>query len=205
MEQLMPDHQETRPSLVLRLKNARDEEAWREFLSLYQPLLLRLLGSLGVKEADALDVCQQVLAAVAKDVEQWTSDGKPGSFRRWLFQIVRNRAIKFLVAERKRISAAGGSSGVRRLEAQPDRAASLSDVFEREYRQQLLLLAAEQIRGEFHENTWLAFWKTRVEGQPVADVAKELGMSPGNIYVARSRIIARLGEKVHKLEGKEEA
>ena len=81
----MSNHWETRPSLVLRLKDARDEAAWSEFLLVYEPLILGLTQRLGCKEADARDICQQEWAAVAIDVGQWESDGKPASFRRWLF------------------------------------------------------------------------------------------------------------------------
>ncbi len=199
----MPHPPETRASLIVRLKNARDEAAWTEFLMLYEPVILRLMWKHGLQEGDARDVCQQVLAAVAKDVEQWKSDDKQASFRRWLSRIARNRVIKFLVKERARIVAEGGSVAHDHLQSVVDPHASLSAEIEREYRQQALLLAGEQIRGEFHESTWHAFWMTCVDGRSVADVAAELRLTPGNVYVARSRIIARLREKVRELQGAE--
>ncbi len=199
----MPDHQETRPSLVLRLQNARDEAAWTEFLALYQSLILRMLTRFGLQETDARDVCQQVLAAVAKDVGHWKSDERQASFRRWLFRIARNRALKFLQRESARCVAEGGSDAHRRLESCADANASLTEEFDREYRQQLLLLAGEQIRDEFRETTWRAFWLTSIENREVAAVAAELHMSTGSVYVARSRIIARLREKVRELEGED--
>lgn len=197
----MRHHPETRPSLVLRLKNAQDEAAWGEFLMLYEPLILNLMRQNGLQESDARDVCQQVLAAVAKDVEQWKPDDKEASFRRWLFRIARNRAIKFLMRERRRFAAEGGSNAHRKIESLPDDRGSLSAEFERQYREQTLLVAGEQIRAEFQEATWLAFWNTCVAGRSVAEVAAELNTTAGNVYVARSRIIARLREKVCELEG----
>jgi hypothetical protein len=38
---------ETRPSLVVRMRNAQHEAAWSEFVLLYEPLILRLLRSHG--------------------------------------------------------------------------------------------------------------------------------------------------------------
>jgi RNA polymerase sigma-70 factor (ECF subfamily) len=186
----------TRHSLIARLPNAQDHAAWAEFLAIYEPLILRLMRRHGLKECDALDACQQVLAAVARDVEQWRPDGAEASFRRWLFRIARNRALKLLVQERKRFGAGGGTTAQAMLERQPSRDESLSEEFERAYRQQLLTWAAEQIRGEYHENTWQAFWRTCIDGRPIPEVAAELRMSVGSVYVARSRIIARLREKV---------
>ena len=196
MDQQSP---KTRLSLVVRLKNAQDHEAWTEFTAIYEPLILRLLERNGLQEFDARDVCQQVLAAVAKDIEQWRPDGRDRSFRRWLFQIARNRVIKFLVNERKRLRGAGGSDAQVALEQKQDERESISELFEREYRQQLLMWAAEKIRAEFRESTWEAFWRSYVKGDAIADVAEQLGMSVGNVYVSRSRIVARLKTKVKEI------
>src|SRR5690349_25112287 len=93
----MSHQPETRQSLIVRLPNARDEAAWAEFLILYEPLILRLMRKQGLQESDARDVCQQVLAAVARDVSQWKPDGRQASFRRWLSRVARNRLLKFVV------------------------------------------------------------------------------------------------------------
>ncbi len=196
---------QTRLTLVGRLGNARDHEAWTEFVSIYEPLILRLLRQNGLQDCDSSDVCQQVLQAVAKDIDTWKPDGKHGSFRRWLFRVARNRVIKFLMSQRKQPRAAGGTSAHVLMRQQPDARASISEVFDREYRERVLVWAAEQIREEFRESTWNAFWRTCIDGRPVAEVAEELGTTAGNIYVARSRIMSRLKTQVkHILEGEEE-
>lgn len=188
----------------MRLTDARDHEAWAEFAAIYEPLILRLLARLGLQEFDARDVCQEVLTAVAKGIEQWRPDGRDQSFRRWLFRIARNRVIKFLVRERKRPRGCGGSDAQLALEQHQDERESISELFEREYWQRLLLWAAEQIRGEFRESTWQAFRRSYVEGQAIEDVARQLGMSVGNVYVSRSRIVARLRSKVREITGDED-
>ena len=140
-----------------------------------------------------------MLAAVAKDIEHWRPDGRERSFRRWLFRIARNRVIKFLVNERKRPRGVGGSDEQVALEQKEDGHESISEFFEREYRQQLLWRAAEQIRAEFRESTWQAFWRSYVDGHAIADVAKQLGVSVGSVYISRSRIVARLKNKVNEI------
>ena len=201
MDQQAP---KTRLSLVVRLKNSQDHEAWTEFTAIYEPLIFRLLKRNGLQECDAQDVSQQVLAAVATDIERWRPDGRERSFRRWLFRIARNRVIKFLVNERKRPRGVGGSDEQVGLEQKEDEHESISELFEREYRQQLLRWSAEQIRAEFRESTWRAFWRSYVDGQAIADVAKDLGMSVGNVYVSRSRIVARLKNRVNEIVDEED-
>jgi RNA polymerase sigma-70 factor (ECF subfamily) len=200
----MSHSSQTRLSLVVRLKNAQDHEAWTEFMAIYEPLILRLMVRQGLQESDARDACQQVLQAVARDISQWKPDGNQASFRRWLSRIARNRAVKFLVKERKTPRAAGGSGAQNLLEGQPDAAVSLEEAYEREFQRQLLLRAADQVRPEFRESTWAAFWETCVESRPIAEVAAELGTSVGNVYVARSRVIARLRKKVEAIRDADE-
>ena len=97
---------------------------------------------------------------------------------------------------------AGGLTGL--LEGVPSPGPSLSDIFEHEYRDELLKRAARDVKPEFRDATWDAFWQSAINGRPIAEVAEELGMSPGSIYVARSRIVARLRSRVTEIIGDEE-
>ena len=65
-----------------------------------------------------------------------------------------------------------------------------------EARKEIVRWATQQIRTEFTPETWDVFWRTSIEGLPIAEVARSTGRSAGAIYVARHRVIARLKEKV---------
>ena len=79
-----------------------------------------------------------------------------------------------------------------------DPAQEPSQEFHVEYQRQLFAWAARRIQSEFRESTWQAFWQTAVEGIDIKQVSKATGMSVGAIYVARSRVMKRLGEEVHR-------
>ena len=115
---------ETRPSLMLRLRQAADQQAWTEFVSIYEPLLLRLMKQRGLQEADARDVTQQVILAVTQAVERWQPDGREASFRRWLFAIARPLALKFVQRGRSVIGTArrgtGGTDMLKLLDNLPE-------------------------------------------------------------------------------------
>ena len=72
--------------------------------------------------------------------------------------------------------------------------------WDREFQKQLFACAVEEVRPEFRTNSWQAFWKTAVESKSVSDVAENLGMSVGAVYIAKSRVLARLKEVVETLE-----
>ena len=67
---------------------------------------------------------------------------------------------------------------------------------QRELERQAFRWAAERVRCEFTEATWLAFWETMVEGRSCEQVAGELNKSIGAIYTARSRVMQRLKSEV---------
>jgi RNA polymerase sigma factor (sigma-70 family) len=196
---VMNEAPETRPSLLVRLKDAGDEAAWREFLEIYEPLLFRLARRRGFQDADAAELTQEVLVTVARSIETWDPDRRRGSFRGWLFRVARNLMINALIRRGRSPRAVGGSEMAERLEEEPERKRE-SALFDLEHRRQLFLWAAGQIRGEFRETTWQAFWRTSVENRSVAQTAEELRLSPGAVYVARSRVMARFRAKVKEVE-----
>jgi RNA polymerase sigma-70 factor (ECF subfamily) len=189
----------TRHSLVLRLQNPGDEAAWAEFVSIYEPFVYRLARGKGLQDADAQDLCQEVFRAVASAIDRWDPDPAKGSFRGWLFRIARNLIINFLSSQRRLVRGSGRTTVQEMLEAHRDPDAQAEAEFATEFKRRAFRWAAEQVKREFAEGTWQAFWKTGVENRPIADVAKELGVSVGAVYIARSRVLARLRERTTEL------
>src|SRR5262245_34457770 len=191
---------QTRHSLLMRLQGSRDESAWREFVAIYEPLVYRLARQRGWQDADARELSQEVLVAVANAIDRWDADPSKGSFRGWLFRIARNLMINYWKRNLRHPAALGGSELVDLLAAQPARENADSQWFDQEYRRELFRWTAEQIRGEFRESTWDAFWLTCVDGRPIGNVAAQLGISLGAAYVARSRVMARLKDVIQAHE-----
>jgi DNA-directed RNA polymerase specialized sigma24 family protein len=59
------DEPQTRLSLLVRLRDPRDAQAWGDFVELYAPLVYRQARRAGFQDADAADVTQDVFRAVA--------------------------------------------------------------------------------------------------------------------------------------------
>ncbi len=199
MQMKMPNMSspETRFSLIGRLRNHDDEEAWNDFVQLYQPLIFRIARRRGLQHADAAEVTQEVLGRVAGAVDRWQPDPGKGSFRGWLYRITRNLTIDHLRRDNGRPVNLESENG-RALEAIAESDDEQDREFENEYRRSLFALAAARVKGEFQPRTWQAFWRSTVEGTQVAEVANQLEMSVGAVYIARSRIMKRLSTEIEK-------
>ena len=197
MKNPVPD---TRNSLILRLPDKRDVEAWDQFVAIYEPLVYRLARAKGFQDADAREIVQEVLVAVSRAVERWEPDPARGRFRDWLFRIARNLIIKYLTRRRYRPIGSGDSAIAELLEKQVDPACDESAMFDLEYRREVFRWAAGQVCEQVKESTWRAFWMTSVEGHGISEVATELELSVGAVHIARSRVRGRLREAVQKFE-----
>jgi RNA polymerase sigma-70 factor (ECF subfamily) len=194
----VPDFPETRASLIARVRDARDGVAWDRFAAIYLPMVRAYCVRRGLQEADAADVTQDVMAAVARAVRNFEYDPRRGGFRNWLFTATRNQLGAFLRHKARRRDEGSGRTSIQAmLHQQPDDAESAE--WDREYRQRLFEWAAKQARAEFEGDTWKSFVMVAVEGKPAAEAAAALGLSPNAVYVAKSRVLARLRELVRSV------
>lgn len=196
----MAESHMTRPSLLVRMRDARDQCAWGEFVEIYSPLVYGFARKQGLQDADAVDVTQEVLRLVAKSIGQLNYDAERGSFRGWLFTIVRHELRDWFVKQRSAVVGAGDSSEATEFDELPDSDEAISELWEREHQQRVFAWATERVRTEVQESTWLAFWKTTVENQSGKDVAPQLGLSVAAVYLAKSRVMVRLKELVKEAD-----
>jgi RNA polymerase sigma factor (sigma-70 family) len=196
----MADSPTTRPSLLVRLRDPQDAPAWSQFVDLYGPLIYDFARTQGLQDADAADLMQEVLQAVNGAIGRLQYDPKRGTFRGWLFTVVRNKLRNFL-AKRQRQGRGSGDTGMLHwLEQQPGRDEDQEALWDQEYTRRLFARAAEQVRGDVHESTWQAFWQTAVEGKNPQEVAQSLQTTLAAVYLAKSRVMARLKETIEDFE-----
>jgi RNA polymerase sigma-70 factor (ECF subfamily) len=171
-----------------------DPAAWTRLVTLYAPLVAAWCRRWGVAQQDVVDVLQDVFTAVARNLANFRKEHPCDTFRGWLATIARNKVRDYYRRRAGRPIAAGGTEASLRLAQVPDpdafgldgetaSGAEFTEVLQR---------ALETIRGEFHEQTWQAFWGVVVEGRTAADVAAALSMQPGAVRVSKSRVLSRL-------------
>src|SRR5262245_13605254 len=138
----------TRYSLLLRIQDPRNQAAWAEFVSIYEPLVYRLARRKGLQDADARDLCQDVFRAVAKAARRWVPDPARGSFRGWLFRIARNLPLNFIRQEQRHPRGSGDSNIAHLIDLQFAAADEPARRAEEQYRRELFQVAAGAIESE---------------------------------------------------------
>jgi RNA polymerase sigma factor (sigma-70 family) len=85
----------TRASLLFRLRDSQDHEAWVEFVEIYEPAVYRQLRKCGLQDADARELMQELFVAVNRQIARWELAKERGSFRGWLRRVTRNLVINW--------------------------------------------------------------------------------------------------------------
>ena len=190
----------TRASLLFRLRDSQDHEAWVEFVEIYEPVIYRQLRKCSLQDADARELMQEFFIAVSRRIEHWELAKERGSFRGWLRRVTRNLVINWMKHGQRRMMAFGGQESQSLFAdiAADDCPESIE--FDTELRRSTFQRASESVRQEQSPKAWQAFWSTAIDGKTPAIVARELGMSVGAVRVAKCRVLARLKEVVFTLE-----
>lgn len=184
----------TRRSLLSRLRNLDDQESWRAFFDLYWRLLYKVARRAGLSEADAEDVVQETVVAVARQMPRFRYDAARGSFKGWLFRIVGRRVndhLRRLYRQPRRDEAvhAHEADEEDRAPARTDEtSAELDNAWEQEWEQAVLEAAVAKVREETNPKHFQVFDCCVRLGWPTAKVAATLGMSAAQVYLARHRV-----------------
>jgi RNA polymerase sigma-70 factor, ECF subfamily len=180
---------------LLQRARARDQTAWGRLLDLYKPLVHYWCQQWGVRGADADDIQQEVFQAVAAGLADFSHDRAGATFRGWLRGITRHKLLDYFRREGSRPVAHGGTDAQLLLGQIPNPDTPLPDapaaVLLGLYHRALQLL-----QTDFEQHTWQAFWRTAVDGVPVAEIAAELAMTPAAVRKAKSRVLRRLREEI---------
>lgn len=183
----------TSESLLLRLKNARDQQAWSRFVRLYSPMLFRWAQGTGLQAQDAADLVQEVLTVVFRKLPSFQYDPSK-SFRSWLRTITLNKFREF--CRRRSVSKNAASESALAQFAVEQDAGSDWDLT---YQRSLFESAMKILESEFRPKTWQAVKIFVIENRPAAEIAAETGVSVWTIYAAKSRLMARLREELRGL------
>jgi RNA polymerase sigma-70 factor (ECF subfamily) len=193
-----PDDLATSATLLRRLRDPADRDAWARFAESYGKRIYAWCRRWNLQEADAEDVTQGLLVNIPAKMRSFSYDPKAGSFRAWLKTVVRNALSDFVRAQMR-----AGRTAYSLLEsvaAEQDLFKELDERFERG----LLEEAMARVELRVNRATWEAFRLTAIEDQSGKEVAAKLKIPVAHVYVYKQRVQEMLKEEIKSLNGNSE-
>jgi RNA polymerase sigma-70 factor (ECF subfamily) len=188
----------TSPSLLLRVQ-ASQAGAWERLVDLYAPLVYHWCRRARLSAEDAADVFQEVFRAVARHIGGFRRDRAGDSFRGWLRTITRNKIRDHFRRHEQEPQGRGGTDAQLSLQAVPNPVLPEEDASEIDLVHRQLHRVLEEIRGEFEERTWQAFWQVQMEERDTDAVGAALGMTAAAVRKAKFRVLRRLRQELGDL------
>ncbi len=183
----------TRPSLIIKIRDSYNDNAWEEFVHFYQPFIYAVSRNLGVIEADLDDIVQKVILKAWKALPDFEYDNQKGRFKNWLAQITKNVVLThFRTRQREQ----------KRYESYQKELDGMDTEFESMIESQWKIsigeMAWSNIKGRFSDITIQCFDYIK-QGYKNKDIAKTLNMEPNAVAVLKKRIVGSLQEEIQKL------
>lgn len=185
----------TSASLLDRVRSNPHSEAWERVVQIYEPHIRGWLRRHQLLDQDADDVVQEVLVIVSRRVKEFEHNGRVGAFRAWLRTITVNCLRDHWRSGKRRPSARGDTEFQQTLAQLEDPSSGLSQLWDQEHDRHVTRQLLEMLRSAFEPKTWQAFERTALDGISAADAAAELGLTANAVFIARSRVLARLRQE----------
>jgi RNA polymerase sigma factor (sigma-70 family) len=200
----------TRRSLLSRLKQSNAQESWREFFDTYWRLIYVTALNAGLTDSEAQEVVQETVLTVVRKIKSFRYDPAVGSFKGWLLTTVRWRiADQFRKRPRQIQPPSARQAAETSMTATLDRIAdpaaiNLDAVWEEEWQRTLFAAALSRVKRQANARHYQMFDLHAVKHWSVDKVAQTLGVSTGQVRLAKHRITVLMRREVARLEKEEE-
>jgi RNA polymerase sigma-70 factor, ECF subfamily len=182
-----PSGPTTRPSLLVRIRNRQDQEAWNLFVKVYGPLVFGWCQRAGLNEEDALDVTQNVYVKLNKVMARFRYEPQRGKFRSWLGKVTQNACWRFKKKEQRLAHGQGGDESLNVVGAIPAR--QVDPIWDYDYRTHLGRVILDRVRSRLSDQAWRIFELRCLKNRSVAEVVRDLELSRENVYCHTNRAL----------------
>jgi RNA polymerase sigma factor (sigma-70 family) len=191
------DLDRTTTALLAALHDCSNAAAWEAFDRRYRPILMGFGRSCGLAENDAAELAQATIVRFVEQYREDKYDRSRGRLGAWLVTIARYRLLD-MRRKTQSMHLVQSESAVVNLD--DDR--SVADAYESQRRLAILREALQELQknSKTDQKTIRAFELLYYHGMAVQAVASDLGMQVQDVYLAKSRVAARIRDIVARIE-----
>jgi RNA polymerase sigma-70 factor, ECF subfamily len=190
---------DTRLSLLARVRDPGDGRSWSEFHAIYRPLIFGYLRSLGLKEHDADELTQEVFCRLLAILPTFELDRQKGRFRTYLWKLTYRTLVDG--ARRKTARDRAEEEWVRHFsEADESASRGLEELWTLQHRKRILEVILPRVRASVSSTAWACFEGRLVNRRPAAETAAKLGITANAVYVYASRVLQEVRRRCAEIE-----
>ena len=188
----------TRQTLIMRIKNQDDEQAWNEFVLYYRSFIRVILKHLRISENDVEDLIQDILLKIWKALATLNFDAERARFRTWMNTVIRNAVIDFQRSKSRKIKTADNENEVN-TEKFPLDNDEFTEIIDKEWRSHITRLALENVRSAFSGNA-IEVCEMHLNDASIKEIAEKLDLAETSVYKLRKRVELKLIEEIKRLK-----
>ena len=197
----------TRSTLLVRLKDLDNQQAWQEFFDVYWTLLFNFARRAGLNESDAEEVVMDTVETVARKIEDFEYNRQTGRFKSWLLTIVRFK-LGDRFRKKKRQAEKGEVASLDEIaegQVMDADAPELEKIWDAEWQKRMIDMALERVKQLVGHKQYQIFHCYVIQEQAAEDVAEFLEVSKAQVYVAKNRVGKLFEAELKLLAAEEEA
>lgn len=199
------DWDQTRTTLIRRLKDWQDDQSWQEFFDCYSKLIHGFCLKRGLSRSEAQEVVQETMIAVARHMPEFDYDAQ-GSFKAWLLNMTRWRVADQLrkrpsagLSEAESDTALTDESPASRRPVPATTEPGSDEMWEEEWRRNLMETAIGLVRRKLDPKKFQIFDLCVNKDWAPEKVATAFGIPVSQVYMAKHRVTLMIKKEVARL------
>lgn len=192
----------TRVTLLEKVRDLKDDQAWSEFLNLYRDYIYAVIRSMNIAPHDADDIMQQVSLRLFKSLERYEYDPSRGKFRNWIAVVAKNEVIQFIRKRKQELKVFDPSRELNELDYLDQICLSEIDLIAKEEWDVFTAnLALDKVKTQFSESVFSIFLR-HLDGESPTEIAEESDMKRQTVYKYISRVKLCFIEELNTIKDK---
>lgn len=198
-KEIMASTYVTRHTLLARIRDPQDSEAWKEFIDFYKNYIYVIVRSMNIKPHDADDILQQVTLKLWKNLPNHLHDPEKGRFRAWVSTVTKNTVISFIKKQQTRADKMDqAQKEEENTYLKGIKLPEIDNIAQKEWQVFVTNTALENLEDRFTVQAIQAF-RMNIAGTSPEDIAKEIGVSRDSVYKYISRVKVRFIDEINYL------
>jgi len=197
-QQPKTDPYATRKTLIQRVQDQHNEEAWAELIQIYSRYVFSILISMNVSEGDADELHQEIMLKLWKRLPELNVQEL--RFRNYLSTVTKNTVLNFIRSRKRRIDREEKALADTTLTYLDSiRLPDIEEIAEKEWRFYLTHLALQNIESLFSKNAITVF-KLSLQGLTAHQIAEQEDMTLSTVNTLKSRVKSRFKSELDQLK-----